>query len=67
MQLRTLRYFQELAHSSSLRKASERLHVAPSAISRQIEQLEHYFGVALLERGPRGISLTIEGEFHADC
>jgi DNA-binding transcriptional LysR family regulator len=66
MQLRTLRYFQELAHSSSLRKASERLHVAPSAISRQIEQLEHYFGVALLERGPRGISLTIEGEFLAE-
>ncbi|WP_249170725.1 LysR family transcriptional regulator [Burkholderia vietnamiensis] len=66
MQLRTLRYFQELSHSSSLRRASERLHVAPSAISRQIEQLEHYFGVALLERGPRGISLTIEGEFLAE-
>lgn len=66
MQLRTLRYFQELAHCASLRKASERLHVAPTAISRQIEQLEHHFGAPLLERGPRGIRLTAEGEFLAE-
>lgn len=65
MQLRSLRYFHELASSTSLRKASERLHVAPTAISRQIEQLEHHFGAALFERGPRGIRLTPEGEFLA--
>ncbi|WP_431823419.1 LysR family transcriptional regulator [Burkholderia sp. F1] len=63
MQLRTLRYFRELARCSSLRKAAERLHIAPTAISRQIEQLEHHFGVPLFERGPRGIRLTAEGEF----
>ncbi|WP_322050597.1 LysR family transcriptional regulator [Paraburkholderia bannensis] len=63
MQLRTLRYFQELARSSSLRQASERLRVAPSAISRQVEALEHFFQVKLLERGPKGVKLTVEGDF----
>jgi len=66
MQLRTLRYFKELANSTSLRKASARLHVAPTAISRQIEALEHHFGAPLFERGPRGIRLTEEGEFLAE-
>ncbi|MGU7784921.1 LysR family transcriptional regulator [Burkholderia sp. PU8-34] len=61
-----MRYFKELANSTSLRKASERLHVAPTAISRQIELLEHHFGVQLFERGPRGIRLTAEGEFLAE-
>jgi DNA-binding transcriptional LysR family regulator len=65
MQLRTLRYFEELAKCSSMRMASERLHIAPSAIGRQIEHLEHYFGAALFERGPRGVRLTAEGDFLA--
>ncbi|WP_231747108.1 LysR family transcriptional regulator [Burkholderia sp. BDU5] len=65
-QLRTFRYFQEFAHCASLRKAPEQPHVAPTAINRQIEQLEHHFGAPLLERGPRGIRLTAEGEFVAE-
>ncbi|WP_226383390.1 LysR family transcriptional regulator [Burkholderia mayonis] len=66
MQLRTRRDFRELVHRASPRKASERLHIAPTAISRQIEQLKHHFGAPLLERGPRGIRLTAEGEFLAE-
>lgn len=62
MQLRALRYFHEVARCASLRKAAERLYVTPTAVSRQIEHLEHFFGAALIERGPRGIRLTVEGE-----
>lgn len=66
MQLRALRYFHEVARCASLRQAAERLYVTPTAVSRQIEQLEHFFGTALIERGPRGIRLTVEGECLAE-
>lgn len=61
MQLRALRYFNEVAQCASLRKAADRLYVTPTAVGRQIEQLEHYYGATLIERGPRGIRLTYEG------
>jgi DNA-binding transcriptional LysR family regulator len=38
MDFTALRYFSETAHSRSIRAASERLHVSPSAISRQIDR-----------------------------
>ncbi len=62
MQLRALRYFNQVAQSSSLRDAAEKLFVTPTAVTRQIELLEHYYGASLIERSPRGIRLTAEGE-----
>lgn len=66
MQLRAYRYFHEVAKCNSVREAAKRLHVAPTAISKQIEHLEHEFKTQLLERGPRGVSLTAEGAFLAE-
>lgn len=40
MQLEALRYFHVTWECGSIRKAADRLHVAPSAISRQIVKLE---------------------------
>lgn len=59
-----LRYFAEVVRSGSLRAASERLHVAASAVSRQLAQLEDALGAPLLERGPgrTGMRLTAAGE-----
>ncbi|KXU91058.1 LysR family transcriptional regulator [Paraburkholderia monticola] len=57
-----LRYFVEVARSGSLSDASERLHVAVSAISRQIARLESELGVTLFERRPRGMTLSEAGE-----
>lgn len=57
-----LRYFEEVARQGSLRKASERLHVAASAINRQILKLEDELGVPLFERLPRGLRLSPAGE-----
>lgn len=59
-----LRYFAEVTRSGSIRAASERLHVAASAISRQLSLLEEALGARLLDRG-RGrtaLRLTAAGE-----
>src|SRR6218665_680925 len=61
----TLRYFLEVAHSGSLTEASARLHVAASALSRQIAGLEAQVGTPLFERHPRGMVLTAAGEILA--
>lgn len=57
-----LRYFEEVARQGSLRKAEERLHVAASAINRQILKLEDELGMQLFERLPRGLRLSPAGE-----
>lgn len=58
----SLRYFHAVAQTGSLSAASEELHVAVSAISRQISQLEDQLQLTLFERKPRGMELTPAGE-----
>lgn len=62
MRFITLRYFNEVARLGSIRKAADRLHVAPSAVSRQIAQLEHELDAVLFERSKMGVQLTSAGE-----
>ncbi|WP_330509359.1 LysR substrate-binding domain-containing protein [Pseudomonas putida] len=57
-QLKTLIHVAELG---SLSKASDRLHVAQPALSRQIRQLEKELGVYLFERHGRGMEITAAG------
>lgn len=57
-----LRYFYEVANCGSLTEASGRLHVAASALSRQIAGLEAQLGTPLFERHPRGMVLTAAGD-----
>lgn len=66
MNLRALLYFDELVRTSSMRAAAENLNVAPTAISRQIENLEEYFGSPLVERSSRGVTLTAAGKLLAE-
>ncbi len=61
-----LRYFLEVARSGSLSKASERLYVAVSALSRQIAKLEKEVGAPLFERRPRGMVLSDAGSLLAE-
>lgn len=65
MQNNALRYFLEVARTGSLTKASERLYVAVSALSRQIAKLESEMGTPLFERRPRGMVLSEAGELLA--
>lgn len=58
----SLRYFAAVAEHGSIRKAAELLHVAQSAVSRQVMKLEDQFGMPLLERLPRGVRVTFAGQ-----
>jgi DNA-binding transcriptional LysR family regulator len=60
------RYFFEAARAGSIRQAAEHIHVASSAISRQIAKLEHELGSPLLERHSSGVRLTPAGKVLAD-
>jgi DNA-binding transcriptional LysR family regulator len=62
MDFTALRYFSETAHSRSIREASERLHVSPSAVSRQIAKLEHELRAPIFHRRSQGMTLTAAGE-----
>ncbi len=55
-------YFEEVAKRGSIRQAAETLHIAASAIDRQILLLEQHFNVSLFERTPQGLRLTAAGE-----
>lgn len=57
-----LKYFVEVAQTGSLSAASRQLHVAVSAISRQITTLEREVGAQLFKRAPRGMVLSEPGK-----
>lgn len=57
-----IRYFLEVAQTGSVSQAARRLHVAASAVSRQIGKLEEALGCALFERKTRGMQPTPAGE-----
>jgi DNA-binding transcriptional LysR family regulator len=62
MDFTALRYFSATAHAESIRAASDRLHVSPSAISRQIAKLEHELRAPIFDRRAQGMKLTAAGE-----
>ncbi len=66
LQPQALRYFAEVARTGSLRLASDAYFIAPSAISRQIANLEKDVGTALFERTSRGMVLTEAGQLLLD-
>jgi len=55
-------YFREVCRHGSIRAAARDLHVASSAVNRQILKVEKELGVELFDRHPDGIRLTEEGE-----
>jgi DNA-binding transcriptional LysR family regulator len=57
-----LRVLKEVAYRGSVSAAAEALSYTQSAISQQIATLEAEAGMALLERHPRGVSLTAAGQ-----
>lgn len=57
-----LRYFVTVVRAGSFVQAAEELHVSQPALSRSIQSLEKQFGVALLDRGRGGVSLTAVGQ-----
>ncbi|MCV9938220.1 LysR substrate-binding domain-containing protein [Boseaceae bacterium BT-24-1] len=60
--LSALRAFEAAARRASFTTAAEELSVTPTAISHQIKQLEAYMGLRVLNRTPRGVTLTTQGK-----
>lgn len=57
----SLRLFVAAAQAGSIARAAAREHIAASALSRRLADLEAAFGVPLFVRSPRGIELTEGG------
>lgn len=57
--------FDSVRRLGSIREASRTLHIATSAVSRQIQKLEDDLDVQLFERSPNGLKLTSAGESFA--
>jgi DNA-binding transcriptional LysR family regulator len=57
-----LRVLKEVAYRGSFSAAAESLSYTQSAVSQQIAALEAETGLALLERHPRGVTLTAAGQ-----
>lgn len=62
MELRQLHYFLKVAQKEHVTRAAEELHVAQSAVSRQIHQLEQELGVDLFMQKGRNLQLTPVGQ-----
>ncbi|WP_274652179.1 LysR family transcriptional regulator [Paenibacillus humicola] len=62
MELRQLYYFVKVAKKEHVTQAAEELHVAQSAVSRQIHQLEEELGAKLFIQKGRNLQLTPVGQ-----
>lgn len=62
MEIAHLRTFVAIAHTGSITRASEQLHLSQPAVSAQIKALEEMLGLSLFERAARGMRITPEGE-----
>jgi DNA-binding transcriptional LysR family regulator len=67
MKLHDLHVLMAVVQAGGMGKAARRLHTSQSAISRSIAELEHAFGVRLLDRSRRGIEPTEYGRALLDC
>jgi len=61
MDTRQLRYFVKVVESGSLTHAALALHVAQSALSTHMRNLEDGLGVRLLDRSKSGVTPTVHG------
>ncbi|WP_040831284.1 LysR family transcriptional regulator [Nocardia jiangxiensis] len=66
MDIKQLTAFVTVAELGSVTRAANSLHLTQSAVTRQIQGLEHELGVILFERTRAGMTLTAEGRIMAD-
>jgi DNA-binding transcriptional LysR family regulator len=61
MEIRTLRYFLQVAREENMSRAAETLHVTQPTLSKQLKSLEEELGKKLFTRHSFSIELTDEG------
>ena len=59
--LKSIETFQLVVEHKSFSGAAHAMNLVPSAVSRQVSELEKWLGVRLLQRTTRSIGLTTEG------
>ncbi|MBK4783865.1 MAG: LysR family transcriptional regulator [Pantoea sp. Pent] len=62
MDIKILRAFATVAALEHIGQAAERLHISPSPLSRQIQQLESELGMVLFHREKKRLRLTDKGK-----
>jgi DNA-binding transcriptional LysR family regulator len=62
LKLRDLHTLTVVAELGSMAKAAAFLSITQPAVSQAIADLERFAGIRLLDRGPRGVVLTVAGE-----
>lgn len=67
LKLQDLNILMTVIQAGSMGKAAERLNTSQPNVSRSIADLEHAFGVRLLDRQPRGVEPTAFGRALLDC
>jgi DNA-binding transcriptional LysR family regulator len=67
LKLQDLNVLMTVIQAGSMGKAAERLNTSQPNVSRSIADLEHAFGVRLLDRQPRGVEPTAFGRALLDC
>jgi LysR family hydrogen peroxide-inducible transcriptional activator len=60
--LKQLRYFEAVARAGHFGRAAEQCAVTQPALSMQVQELEQFLGLQLLERGRGGVILTEGGK-----
>ena len=61
MDFKYLQIFVTIADCGTLTAAAEVLHLAQSALSRHLQNMESFYGAQLMVRGPRRMTLTAAG------
>ncbi|TPE48316.1 LysR family transcriptional regulator [Amaricoccus solimangrovi] len=62
LDLTALRSFAAVADAGGVTRAAAQLNLTQSAVSMQLKRLEEQFGLSLLDRSLRQVTLTAEGE-----
>ncbi len=68
MQIKTLKTFCDVVELHSFSEAAKVNHLTQSAVSQQISHIENEYGVRMIERAQRNLTLTPAGEvFYRAC
>lgn len=60
--IKSMQVFKQVAESQSFTGAADKLNIVPSAVSRQISELENWLGRRLIHRTTRSLHLTRDGK-----
>ncbi len=67
LDLISLRLFVAVCQEKNIARAAEREFITPSAVSRRIAEIEALIGLPMIQRHPRGITVTPAGDAVLRC